>query len=622
MPDMRTVSLLAVILSSVGLLGAGVRKLVDSGEATGAYVFYEPQQSDLPIVVTERGELTSQVETVITCSVENIGDRGSSGTQIIYIVPNGSAVEKDQLVVEFDSATIRDRLEEHELSFQKAKSARIQAAATYDNQILQNQTAFAEAVLARDLAQIELEMYKDPGVGTAKLDKEAVDRLIDEAKNQANEARASLELAEVNRDGMKELFKLGYRGKSELEQSRLEYLRAEDKLASALNSIKTHRFNRAKLDRFDRLMEEKRLKGAWDTAERNIKQVENDNKALLDQALAAKNEAINTEAKEAERLTRIQQQLEHCKIYAPHSGMVVYKRERRGGTEIMEGAMVRERQEILSLPDLSKMKVKTQVHEAVLDQIRPGLPASVRIDAFPDRTYRGVVEQVGVVPSSSGGWYGSGGVKTYETEVRLVDEVQGLKPGMTAVVNVHVDKIENVLSVPVQSIIQSNGETWCYVESGNSVVRRDIQIGRSNDKFVHVESGLVEGDRVVLNSIDIYEQQNDGPQDISSESGVPDMPESLAEVGYDPSQAEQGEEPGRGSGQAQRRPGPGTRGPGSMRQGRPGGGGPGPGGFGAGGRRSNQEGAEARPPRSQGPGGGGGGRRAGGGGAGGRAASP
>ncbi|MCA9141099.1 MAG: efflux RND transporter periplasmic adaptor subunit [Planctomycetales bacterium] len=611
-PSIRIATITISIIGCVALLGFGVMQLAGSGEAQGAFVFYEVKQTDLPIVVTERGNLESQVETTITCRVENIGDRSSTGTQIIYIVPNGSAVEKDQLLVEFDSATIRDRLDEQTLSFQKATSSKTQAIAKYDNQVLQNQTALAEAELKKELAQIELQMYKDEQDGTAKLAKEEIDRKVDEAKNAANEARATLELAEVERDGMKELFKLGYRGKSDLEQSRLKYLQSEDKLASALNQIKTFRGNRRKLDRFERLMEEKRLQGAVDTADRNILQVMNDNKSLLEQALAAKNEAINTELKEKERLERMELQLTNCKIFAPHAGMVVYKRERRGGTEIMEGAMVRERQDILTLPDLSKMKVITQVHEAVLDQVRPGLPASVRVDAFPNKTYRGVVEKVAVVPSSDGGWFTSGSVKTYETEVRLVDDVVSLKPGMTAVVNMHVDRVENVLAVPVQAIIQAAGETWCYTDAGNGVSRKDIKIGRSNDKFVHVQEGLVEGDKIVLNSMDIYDQKNDGPSEISAESGVPEMSESLAEVGYDAPADNLSRGPSGGANFGAGRPG-GAR-PGGAGGDRPGGTGPaGPGprpdGTSPGGPRSGVGGA--RP-------GAGGNRPAGGGGGGGR----
>lgn len=532
-PTFRKFAAVAAVLGCAALLAVGVKQLVGGTANQEAYVFYDVKQTDLPIVVTERGNLESQVETTITCQVENVGDRGSSGTQIIYIVPNGSAVKEGDLVVEFDSATIRDRLDQQTLAYQKAISAKTQAIAKYDNQIIQNDTTLAEAELAIELAELALEMYIHEKDGTANLAIEAIERQVDEAKNSALEARAQLELAEVERAGMKELFKLGYRGKSDLEQSRLKYLQAEDRLASSVNQVKTHQGEQRKLKNFEKVMEIKRLKGALETTQRALKQVENDNASLLAQALAAKEEAESAEQKEKERLEHMNLQLANCKIVAPHDGMVVYKRERRGGTEIEEGAIVRERQDILTLPDLSKMKVKTQVHEAVLDQVRRGLPASVTIDAFPDRTYRGVVDKVGVVPASTGGWMGSGGAKTYETIVRLVDEVEQLKPGMTAVVNMHVDRVEDVIAVPVQAIIQANRKTWCYVQAPNGVERRDIKIGRSNDKFVHVREGIGLGDRVVLNSMDIYDQENDETQEISPESGVPEMSDALAEVGYD-----------------------------------------------------------------------------------------
>ena len=603
-PYLRKTAAVLSVLFCIAALGYAVLTLTGGGANQQPYVFYKVTTTDLPFVVTERGSLESQVETTITCEVENVtADRsGNVGTQIIYIVPNGSAVKKDDLLVEFDSATIRDRLDTQMLAYQKAISAKTQAVARYNNQLIQNETAVSEATLDVELAKISHEMYIDPSDGTFQLAIEEIERQVDDAKNTTLESRAALELAKVDRAGVKELFKLGYRGKSDLEQARLKYLQAEDKLASSVNRMKTYQANRRKLTRFERLMEEKRLQGAVDTAERTLKQVMNDNESVAEQALAAKEEAENTEAKEKERLDRIENQLANCLIYAPHDGMVVYARDRRGTVEIYEGAIVRERQEILTLPDLSKMEVKTQVHEAVLDQVRPGLPATVRVDAFPDHVYRGVVDKVGVVPSSNGGFFGSGSVKTYETVVRLVDEVENLKPGMTAVVNMHVDKVKNVLAVPVQAVVQANQATWCYVQAGDSVQRRDIKIGRSNDKFVHVQDGLVDGDRVVLNSMDIFQEHDRETNEISPESGVPEMPESLVGIGYDaPQQApaarqHPGQPPGEGGG-ATRPDGPGEFG--AARPGGPGGGegrarGGGPADF-----RQGQPGSGGGPPNMQ-----------------------
>ncbi len=264
----------------------------------------------------------------------------------------------------------------------------------------------------------------------------------------------------------------------------------------------------------------------------HFKQVKNDNDSLAEQALAAKNEAESTEVKEQERLERLKQQLVNCKIYAPHSGMAVYVRDRRGNSEIAEGATVRERQDILTLPDLSSMQVRTQVHEAVLDQVRAGLPATVRVDAFPGSVYPAVIDKVAVVPSSDG-WF-SGSVKTYETIVKIEQEVENLKPGMTAVVDIHVDRIPNVFTVPVQAVVQIDRDNWCYVDSGRGVERRDIKIGRSNARFVHVEEGLAAGDRVVLNPMDVMDERERVGKEISPEAGVPEVPESPDSVAQRP----------------------------------------------------------------------------------------
>ena len=105
--------------------------------------------------------------------------------------------------------------------------------------------------------------------------------------------------------------------------------------------------------------------------------------------------------------------------------MVVYAQNEDSGDVIAEGATVRQRQELLSLPNLAKMQIRTRIHEAVLDQIRIGLQVTVRVDAFPNRTYQGVVSEVAVVPSQNS----NTSAKTYDCVVRIPDEVDQLKPG-------------------------------------------------------------------------------------------------------------------------------------------------------------------------------------------------
>src|SRR5207244_8244995 len=91
----------------------------------------------------------------------------------------------------------------------------------------------------------------------------------------------------------------------------------------------------------------------------------------------------------------------------------------------------------------------------------------------------------------------------YVTKVAIDEEVENLKPGMSAEVTITVgDRLEQVLTVPVQAVVGSvelGGRRRCYVITPNGPEPRDIVVGLSNDRYAEVREGLKEGDEVVLN---------------------------------------------------------------------------------------------------------------------------
>lgn len=635
--------ILFAMLGAVGVLGIAIWSFLGSTAADTAFVTYRVTKADLPIVITERGSLQAQVETKIQNKVETIHDRGSSGTQIIFIVENGSSAKgppppnyvlkleaeslhvfsyaKDtlptypteatgnlasltptltvplaakspdmfddgeilfldkvvrglndgrvipnlkthladqlpdlpeiiqlatveiglewtisspgDLLIELDSSSIRDRIEAQEVTVQKALSEKIQSESRYANQGLQNETSLAKAILDVKLAELQLQKFIDPLKGDHQISLEEVQRDIDDQNNKILEARTELELQDNQQTAFLELFKRGYKGKGDLDRVRSAFLGAETGLVANMNRLETLQSQLDSLKQYDREMQELELTGKYETAQRDQKQVENDNTADLQQAKAEKDEAVNTAEKEVERLERYTTQLEYCLIYAPHDGMVVYSAEgRRGEILVEEGATVRERQGLLTLPDLSLMQVKTQVHEAVLDQVRAELPVTVRLDAFPDVVYSGTVNTVAVVPQHGG--YGSSGAKTYETIILINDEVENLKPGMTAVCEIHVDRLRNVLTIPVTAVVQRGRKTFCYVDTSSGPKQRDLVLGRTNDKFIEIKEGLQENEIVVLNPMSILPETEESGNEISPEGDEPDDPAKTSENGSTP----------------------------------------------------------------------------------------
>jgi HlyD family secretion protein len=261
---------------------------------------------------------------------------------------------------------------------------------------------------------------------------------------------------------------------------------------------------------------------------------------------------------EEEKLKDIEDQLAQCQIHAPQDGMVVYyipETSRWSTSErglIQQGASVQEGQKMMRIPDLKKMQVTTRVHEAMVSRIRgddrrstgihesfraslllnlspmnailshldpvleghratyrdreyysasAGQNATIRIDAFPDKVLKAHVRTVATVASSSD--FMSSDVKVYTTIVTIDDQVDGLKPGMSAEVTIHVDNtLENIVVIPVQAVVggaESGKTRTVYVMTADGAVEREVQIGLSNEKMAEIRSGLEEGDQIVLN---------------------------------------------------------------------------------------------------------------------------
>ena len=503
-----TRKLIVVLLGSAAtifVLVAAWSLAFDETSTNTALIFYTVKRSDLPIQVTENGSLQSQKTTELRCEVENFG-RERSGTQILSIVPNGETVKKGDLLVELDSALIEDRLDEQELQTERSRNEQIQANVTYENQKTQNETLLAEAKLTLALDELGLKQYEDEEGGTFQLDLQLVDLNIQTAE-------ANRLIRQTDLKGIEQLAKLGYRSKGDLEQARLAALSASSEVARQVSSRKEmvdYTYRKMKME----------LEGKVATAKRNLKQVGRNNEASLLQALAAKNAADRAFTKEEEKLAKYKKQLEKCEIIAPHDGMATYAIERDRKSHVGEGRTVHERQRIITLPNLSLMEVKTGVHESVLETITEGLPATVKVDAFPNQQFKATVKSVAVL-ADPGEWHSSD-VKVYTTIVTLDDKVQDLRPGMSAVVDIHVERIRNILTVPVQAIFQVGNENWVYVEAAGGTEKKPVTVGKTNEKFIEITDGLQENDRVVLNPMTLVESTGTSTNKIDPEADLDD----------------------------------------------------------------------------------------------------
>ncbi|MBN8422082.1 MAG: efflux RND transporter periplasmic adaptor subunit [Verrucomicrobia bacterium] len=195
-------------------------------------------------------------------------------------------------------------------------------------------------------------------------------------------------------------------------------------------------------------------------------------------------------------------QLKACVIRAPQPGLVAYgdlnaSSSYNYNNSIEEGATVRLRQTMLTIPDMSQMGVRVNVHESQIKKVRIGQPVKVRVDAEPGKELDGRVAELAVLPDSSSSRY-TPNLKVYPCTIHINGYHPWMKPGMNAKVEIIVDQLADVLYVPVQSIEVDQDHHFCYISNNGSLERREISTGLFNDEFIEVRDGLQGGEAVAL----------------------------------------------------------------------------------------------------------------------------
>ncbi|MBL9176568.1 MAG: efflux RND transporter periplasmic adaptor subunit [Verrucomicrobiaceae bacterium] len=198
----------------------------------------------------------------------------------------------------------------------------------------------------------------------------------------------------------------------------------------------------------------------------------------------------------------LEHQLKACVIKAAQPGLVAYGDLNASSNynynyPIEEGASVRFRQTMLTIPDMSQMGVKVNVHESQIKKVRIGQPVKVRVDAEPGKELDGRVAELAVLPDSSSSRF-SPNLKVYPCTIHINGYHPWMKPGMNAKVEIIVDQLANVLYVPVQSVEVEQDKHYCYINSGGKLERREISTGLFNDEFIEVRDGLNGGEMVAL----------------------------------------------------------------------------------------------------------------------------
>jgi RND family efflux transporter MFP subunit len=474
----------ASVLLVAGATASGVELLVQEGLAgvkapaqekpRAAKIDDRPVQEVKPgkirFEVSERGSLEPSRARDAYCLVEG-------STTIISLRPDGSQVKKGDLVCELDSASLRDILVYQQITTKSAERA------------------YQQAKLASEIAGIAVTDYVE---AILKLERRNLKITIASAQTAVH--RADVRLAQTRRARGRVKDASATKAGAATPSDVVAELDIEDRVAAAEQALARER----------KALEQARDK--LELFENSGKETTEERKQELVRKRSAEQVKLSIVETQKNKEAQLHKQIEKCKFYASIDGRIVHANDpgRNFGNrppEIEEGATVRERQKIFSLmPFNDPMQVNTKVHESKIDNVKAGMKAQVRVDAFPDRTLSATVKDVAPLPDPTSIFRSD--IKVYTVHVTIDEPLSGLRPGMTALVEIFGDERDNVLTVPVQGVLRFDGKDHVAVKKPDGGFDwRDVSLGLSNEKIVEIKQGLRSGDVVALDPFALMSEE-------------------------------------------------------------------------------------------------------------------
>ena len=306
-------------------------------------------------------------------------------------------------------------------------------------------------------------------------------------------AEAEFALKKKIYEGAVRLADKGFITPNELQNKKIDFDKSQNSLASTKATLKLFQTYNIQKEAEQFLLN-------YEQALMRLSRAKKDAIAEMADSVGDLNRAERYYRWEKKQLNDLREQYIACTIKAERPGLVVYGdgSDRWDPDEIIrEGAKVRERQAIITIPDMRHMAVKVRIHESQVKRVRKGMPVKISVDAEPDKALTGEVENVGVLPDSENRRFNPD-QKVYKTSIKIAGVHDWLKPGMAAEGRIIIRIIPDIVMIPVQAVFNHNNVTFCCIKSGPNIETRVIQIDDYNNRFAAIKSGVEEGEVVLL----------------------------------------------------------------------------------------------------------------------------
>lgn len=231
-----------------------------------------------------------------------------------------------------------------------------------------------------------------------------------------------------------------------------------------------------------------------DKARRQLAQETKNYQTKVKQAEAKLREVEAELSKKQNEIKKIRELMKQFTVTAPDQGMVIYRRN-WDGSKITEGEQISAwNPAVAELPDFSVMESVTYINEVDIQKIEVGQKVTIGLDAVPDKKLTGQITEVANIGEQRKN-YDS---KVFEVIIEVNERDSLLRPAMTTSNQVLIDRVEDVLFVPLETVHAVDSLSFVFKEDGGEAMMHQVELGLMNDNSVIIHRGVTPDDVLYL----------------------------------------------------------------------------------------------------------------------------
>lgn len=395
-----------------------------------------------------------------------------------------------------------------------------------------------EKIASRDLEAIVSASGKIRPQRSVNVSAETMGKVVGLAVNEGDRVQAGQFLLQIDPRNLQ----------TQVNRTSASLAAAQSQLAETRVSVENARTNLKVAQ--DNLERQRQLLKSGLTPRETVDRAESDVK-LRQADLAQREQSVKTQEtrikQEEANVENAQFDLNKVRLVSPISGIVTRRNIEEGETVVV-GTMNNAGTVLLTIADLSVIETEVEVDETDIPFIKLGQPATVTIDAFPDKKFSGKVTEVGNSAIQATGASAATRATNFKVVVTLDGTVPDVRPGFTCTAVITTATRQNVASVPIQAttvremVVNADGSLvrvppppqgqpaarratapvelqpgqtrkeieGAFVVSGGRAVFTPITVGIAGEKFFEVLGGLKAGDEVITGPFTSVRSLKDG----------------------------------------------------------------------------------------------------------------